>query len=101
MNVGVQFFTFPLVLLTPAGFFLGGYEGAASRRLEELQLARGSFARVEVAVGRVRDALTRAAQEIQADTFVTGRNPQQGSSGRMRDLTYAKVRDAPCPLLSV
>jgi len=27
--------------------------------------------------------------------------PQSGALGRLRDLTYAVVRDAPCPVLSV
>jgi len=47
---------------------------AASRRIEELQGAAGSHAPVRIAIGAV---------------------------GHLRDLTYAVVRDAPCPVLSV
>jgi hypothetical protein len=35
------------------------------------------------------------------DVLVIGRSPQSGVSGRLRDLSYAVVRDAPCPVLSV
>jgi nucleotide-binding universal stress UspA family protein len=74
---------------------------AATRRLEEFRLAAGSRAPVRVAVGAIRDALTEIARDLQADLFVIGRSPQPGTLGRMRDLTYAIVRDAPCPVLSV
>lgn len=74
---------------------------AAKRRIGELQGAVGSRAAVSVLVGPVKDMLTREATKLQADVLLIGRSPQSGTLGRLRDLTYAVVRDAPCPVLSV
>jgi nucleotide-binding universal stress UspA family protein len=74
---------------------------AASRRIEELQRAAGSHARVNIVIGPIRDTLTEAARRLQADVLVIGRGPQSGVLGRSRDLSYAIARDAPCPVLSV
>jgi len=74
---------------------------AASRRIEELQSAAGSHAPVSIAVGPIKDTLTEVARRLPADVLVMGRSPQPGTLGRLRDLSYALVRDAPCPVLSV
>jgi nucleotide-binding universal stress UspA family protein len=74
---------------------------AASRRIEALQSAANSHALVSVAIGSIRDMLTEAAGRLRADVLVIGRNPQAGVLGRLRDLSYAIARDAPCPVLSV
>ena len=74
---------------------------AARERFRELQRAVGSHARVMIAVGPIKDALTEAARRLQADVLVIGRSSQTGAQGRLRDLTYAVVRDAPCPVVSV
>jgi nucleotide-binding universal stress UspA family protein len=74
---------------------------AASRRIEELQSAAGSHARISIAVGPIRDMLTDEARRLRADAVVIGRGPQSGVLGRLRDLSYAIARDAPCPVLSV
>jgi nucleotide-binding universal stress UspA family protein len=74
---------------------------AARHRIEELQRRAGSHARVSIAIGPIKDALTEAASRLQADVLVIGRSSQCGAQGRLRDLTYAVVRDAPCPALSV
>jgi len=74
---------------------------AARQRIEELQRAVGSRAVVIIAVGPIKDALTEAARKLRADVLVIGRSSQPGAQGRLRDLTYAVVRDAPCPVLSV
>ena len=74
---------------------------AAVRRIKELQSAAGSRAAVSVAVGPIKDALTEAVRRLQADVLVVGRSPRPGSLGRLRDLSYAVVRDALCPVLSV
>ena len=39
--------------------------------------------------------------ESDADVLMIGRSHQPGGHGRMRDLTYAMVRDSPFPVLSV
>lgn len=74
---------------------------AVRQRIEELQKAVGSHARVSIAIGPIKDALVEAARRLRADVLLIGRSPQPGSQGRLRDLTYAVVRDAPCPVLSV
>ena len=74
---------------------------AAVRRIKELQSTAGSRAAVSVAVGPIKDILIGAARRLQADVLVIGRSPRPGSVGRLRDLSYAVVRDAPCPVLSV
>jgi nucleotide-binding universal stress UspA family protein len=74
---------------------------AARARLLALQRVVGSHAPVCIAVGPIKDALTEAARRLHADVLVIGRSSQPGAQGRLRDLTYAVVRDAPCPVLSV
>jgi nucleotide-binding universal stress UspA family protein len=74
---------------------------AASRRIDELQSAAGSHALVSIAMGPIRGMLTEAARRLRADVLVIGRSPQSGALGRLRDLSYAVARDAPCPVLSV
>ena len=74
---------------------------AARDRVRELQRVVGSRAHVSIAVGPIKEALTEATRRLRADVLVIGRSPQPGSLGRLRDLTYAVVRDAPCPVLSV
>ena len=71
------------------------------RRLEELIRAAGSGATIRIALSPVKDALLEAAQRSDADVLIIGRGPQPGALGRMRDLTYALVRESPCPVLSV
>ena len=74
---------------------------AARERVVELQRVVGSHCSVNIAVGPVKYALTETARRMHADALVIGRSSQPGSQGRLRDLTYAVVRDAPCPVISV
>jgi nucleotide-binding universal stress UspA family protein len=71
----------------------------ARERVEELRKRMGLDAEVEVAVGPVKEALLEAAQD--ADLLVIGRSPRPGAHERLRDLTYAMVRDSPCPVVSI
>ena len=73
----------------------------ASQRIAGLQRIVGSNAPVHVAVGPVKDALLEAARRSDADVLIIGRSPRPGAHGRMRDLTYAMVRDSLFPVLSV
>ena len=73
----------------------------ARRRIAEFQQMVGTDAPVRVAVGSVKEALLEAALESDADVLIIGRSHQPGAHGRMRDLTYAMVRDSPFPVLSV
>ena len=74
---------------------------AANSRIEELQKAAGSRAFTSVVIGPIKNMLTDEARRLRADVLVMGRSPQSGVLGRLRDLTYALVREAPCPVLSV
>jgi nucleotide-binding universal stress UspA family protein len=80
-------------------------ENAARRQAREqidaLQKKAGSRAPVRIAAGPVKDALLRAAEQSDADALIIGRSSQPGSLGRLRDLTYAMVRDSPFPVISV
>ena len=73
----------------------------ASRRIADLQGTVGSEAPVHIAVGSVKEALLEAARQADADVLMIGRNHRPGAHGRMRDLTYAMVRDSPFPVLSI
>jgi nucleotide-binding universal stress UspA family protein len=73
----------------------------ANRRIADLQQKIGVDAPVRIAVGQVKEALLEAAREADADALIIGRSHQPGAHGRMRDLTYAMVRDSPFPVLSI
>ena len=59
------------------------------------------FVAAQDSVGSVKDALIEAARQSDADVLMIGRGPKSGPHGRMRDLTYAMVRDSPFPVLSI
>jgi nucleotide-binding universal stress UspA family protein len=80
---------------------LSGAGLEARRRIAELQQTVGTDVPVRVAVGSVKKALLEAALESDADVLMIGRSHQSGAHGRMRDLTYAMVRDSPFPVLSI
>ena len=73
----------------------------ARRRIEELQRTVGSEALFRIAVGPVKEVLVEEARRSDADLLVIGRSAQSEAGGHMRDLTYAMVRDSPCPVASV
>jgi nucleotide-binding universal stress UspA family protein len=73
----------------------------ASRRIADLQKIVGMDVLVRIAIGSVKEALLEAARESDADVLMIGRSHRAGGHGRMRDLTYAMVRDSPFPVLSV
>ena len=73
----------------------------ASRRIADLQRIVRTEVPVRIVVGSVKEALLKATLESDADVLMIGRSHQPGAHGRMRDLTYAMVRDSPFPVLSV
>jgi nucleotide-binding universal stress UspA family protein len=73
----------------------------ADQRLTKLASDVGISAAARIARGPVKTALLEAAAEFDADVLIIGRTSERGSSGRLRDLTYAVVRDSPFPVLSV
>jgi nucleotide-binding universal stress UspA family protein len=70
-------------------------------RFAELQKRVGSHAPVEIVLGPVKEALLEASRRADADVLVIGRSPRPGAQERLRDLTYAMVRDSPYPVVSV
>lgn len=75
-------------------------EEKARYNIAELQKSAASNAMLHIVRGPVKDALVEAARQSAADVLILGR-PQSESLGRLRDLTYGVIRDAPCPVLSV
>jgi nucleotide-binding universal stress UspA family protein len=73
----------------------------ARQRITELQRRIGSEVPVQIVVGPTKQALLEAARQFDGDLLIIGRSPESGSYGRIRDLTYSVVRDAPFPVLSV
>ncbi len=73
----------------------------ARERIDALQREVGSRARVRITVGPVKEALLAAIKHYDADAMIIGRSPRPGFQGRLRDLTYAIVRDSPVPVISV
>jgi len=73
----------------------------AAESLQQLLQSVGSNATARIAIGSVKDALLQAAHQSRADVLIIGRRPRSGTYGRLRDLTYAMIRDSPFPVLSV
>jgi nucleotide-binding universal stress UspA family protein len=73
----------------------------ARERIADLQRRIGSEAPVQIVVGPIKQALLGAARQFDGDLLIIGRSPESGSYGRIRDLTYALVRDSPFPVLSI
>jgi len=73
----------------------------AHERLIKLASEVGISAAARIARGPVKKLLLQAAAEFDADVLIIGRTSDKESVGRLRDLTYAVVRDSPFPVLSV
>lgn len=73
----------------------------AIRRIAELQQRVGLDVPVRIEAGPLKEALLQAALQSDADALIIGRSPRPGAQGRLRDLTYAMVRDSPFPVVSV
>jgi len=72
----------------------------ARRRIADLQRTVGSAATVRIPIGPIKDALIETARRADADVLIIGRSPRPGAQGRMRDLTYAVLRDSPLPVVT-
>jgi nucleotide-binding universal stress UspA family protein len=73
----------------------------ARERIEALQQKIGTQAPVWIGVGPVKDTLLELARQSDADLVIIGRSSRPGVEERLRDLTYAVVRDSPFPVVSV
>jgi nucleotide-binding universal stress UspA family protein len=71
------------------------------QRIADLQRRVGSEAPVRIAVGPIKGALLEAIRQFDADLLMIGRSPESGAYGRIRDLTYALIRESPFPVLSI
>jgi nucleotide-binding universal stress UspA family protein len=73
----------------------------ARQSIAALQQTVGIDVPVRVAIGSVKEALLEAARRSDADVLIIGRSSRPGAHGRLRDLTYAMVRDSPFPVLTI
>jgi len=73
----------------------------AVERIADLQRAVGLQAPVRIVAGPIKESLLEAVRGFDADVLIIGRSPQSGVNGRLRDLTYAMVRDSPVSVVSV
>jgi nucleotide-binding universal stress UspA family protein len=73
----------------------------AQRHIDELQRLTATHAQVLIAVGGIKRAIIESTQRLQTDVLVIGRSSESGVMGRLRDLSYALVRDSLCPVISV
>jgi len=76
-------------------------ERKAGNSLAELRDKARLDGSVRIVVGPVKERLLDATRQSSADLLVIGRGHHAGVLGRMRDLTYSLIRDAPCPVVSV
>jgi len=73
----------------------------ARERIAELKRKVGTQAAVRIGVGPVKETLLEVARQSEADALVIGRSSRPETQERLRDLTYAVVRDSPYPVVSV
>lgn len=73
----------------------------AQEKIDALQKKVGTQATVRIGVGPVKETLVELARASDADMLMIGRSSRPGMSERLRDLTYAVVRDSPFPVVSV
>ena len=77
---------------------------AATKALQQLAKLAPAVPEVHANLGLAyysQNLIAEAAAEFDADVLIIGRTSDGESAGRLRDLTYAVVRDAPFPVLSV
>jgi nucleotide-binding universal stress UspA family protein len=72
----------------------------AHRKMDELQRAAGTRAKVTIAAGRVPHAVCMTAKDLNADLLVIGRG-SGAAHGRLGLNTYGIIRESPCPVVSV
>ena len=69
--------------------------------IAKLQEKAGTQLEVCMEGGSVSSVIRGAAQHHDADLLITGRGRLQHTLGRLRSNSYAIIRDAPCPVLSM
>jgi nucleotide-binding universal stress UspA family protein len=76
-------------------------ELSASELLKKRLKDHGLDGQGKVATGAIRETLVRSVVAIEADLLIVGRAESDPDSGLMTDLTYAMIRDAPVPVLTL
>ena len=69
--------------------------------MDKMQSAAGTHAELRLAAGEVAKVVRAEALRQHANVVVIGRGRMQETLGSLRTNTYAVVREAPCPVLSV
>jgi len=72
----------------------------ANQKMEMLQAAAGTRAKVVIRGGNVAHAVSKAAKDLDADLLVIGRG-SGAAHERLGLNTYGIVRESPCPVVSV
>jgi nucleotide-binding universal stress UspA family protein len=73
----------------------------ARKNIEKLQVAAGTKLDIRLKLGPVGHVVREAALENGADLILVGRGAVQKGFGRLRSSTYALIREAPCPVISI
>jgi len=75
--------------------------GVARERLAKMQAAIGTDFDIWMRFGKVGHVVHQAALDHQADLVLIGRGLLRKPLGRLRSQSYAVIREAPCPVISV
>jgi nucleotide-binding universal stress UspA family protein len=81
--------------------FANSVSQQAAERIEKLQAAAGTAARVFISGGDSAEVIAGAARDSDADLLVIGRHDATGIAGYLRQNAYAILRDSPCPVISI
>jgi nucleotide-binding universal stress UspA family protein len=73
----------------------------ARKEIEKLQEQAGTSADIQLRGGEIAPVVHRAALDFNADLVVIGRGVLRETLGRLRTHSYAIIREAPCPVISV
>ena len=89
----------------PEKYLEGDFRAAliqmGNEQLADIQGVAGTKLEVRVEGGEVSHVVRDVVREYNADLVITGRGKLHQTFGRLRTNTYAIVRDAPCPVLSM
>lgn len=70
-------------------------------RIEQTVKDAGATAEVHVIPGEAAKVVRQVAENLQADLVILGRHTDKSLLGRLRTHSYAIIREAPCPVLSL
>lgn len=73
----------------------------AEQRLSDLQSEAGTDFDIQLQFGKIEDVVRCTALVHNADLILIGRGVLQKTLGRLRSASYAIIRHAPCPVISI